>query len=126
MENRVHKRSSTGALSSTDADNVRFDLVSPIAWMTYARVSAEGADEYGPYNWEKGTTVAEHLNRALRHVCLYLFGDRSDDHLGHAFWRLGAAIHSEKLWPDLNAGTLRGPCCTPPQELVKGEEFEEA
>ena len=58
--------------------------------------------------------VHDLLNHALRHVYLYLSGDRSEAHLPHAAWGLLAAIHSETLWPHLNAHTLRGPGCTPP------------
>lgn len=104
----------TGAVRSSDAEATRYDLISPIGLEAVARTCAEGAAKYGDWNWEKGMPVHDLLNHALRHVYQYLAGDRSEDHLPHAAWGLLAAIHSEQLWPHLNAGTLRGPGCTPP------------
>lgn len=104
----------TGAVRSSDAEATRYDLVSPIGLEAVARTCAEGAAKYSDFNWERGMPVNDLLNHALRHIYRYLAGDRSEDHLPHAAWGLLAAIHSEALWPELNAGTLRGPGCTPP------------
>jgi hypothetical protein len=104
----------TGAVRSKEADATRYDLISPIGLEEVARTCAEGAERYGDHNWEKGFPVHDLLNHALRHVYLFLAGDRSEPHLGHAAWGLLASIHSCKLWPHLNAGHLRGPNCTPP------------
>ncbi len=106
----------TGAVRSSDAEATRYDLISPIGLEAVARTCAEGAAKYSDYNWERGMPVHDLLNHALRHIYQYLAGDRSEDHLPHAAWGLLAAIHSEKLWPHLNAGTLRGPGCERPQE----------
>jgi hypothetical protein len=107
-------RFSTGAVRSSDAEATRYDLISPIGLEAVARACAEGAAKYSDYNWERGMPVHDLLNHALRHVYRYLGGDRNEDHLGHAAWGLLAAIHSEALWPELNAGTLRGPDGRPP------------
>jgi len=109
-------RFSTGAVRSSDAEATRYDLISPIGLEAVARTCADGAAKYSAHNWEKGMPVADLLNHAIRHVYLYLAGDRSEDHLPHAAWGLLAAIHSEQLWPELNDGTLRGPGCRPPAE----------
>lgn len=93
---------------------MRYDLISPIALKAWAEACAEGAPVYGDFNWERGTPATKHLNRAIRHIYLFLEGDRKENHLGHALWRIGAAIHSLALWPGLNRGTLRGPGCRPP------------
>lgn len=108
-------RFSTGAVRSSEAEATRYDLISPIGLEAVARTCAEGAARYGDWNWEKGMPVNDLLNHALRHVNLYLAGDRSEPHLPHAAWGLLAAIHSDELWPDLNRGRLRGPGCKPPQ-----------
>lgn len=42
----------------------------------------EGAQKYGDRNWE-GLPIDNVLNHAIRHIYLYLEGDRSEDHLGH-------------------------------------------
>jgi len=113
MSNTMRKFPS-GAIRSKDADNVRYDLISPIAMRRLAEVCAEGAHKYGDFNWEKGMPIIDLLNHGLRHLLRYLAGDRSEDHLGHALWNVAAAVHSEECWPELNAGTLRRPGCLPP------------
>jgi hypothetical protein len=110
-------RFATGAVRSSDAEATRYDLISPIGLEAVARTCAEGAAKYGDWNWEAGMPAHDLLNHALRHIYRYLAGDRSEDHLPHAAWGLLAAIHSEALWPELNAGTLRGPGCTPPAKV---------
>lgn len=94
----------TGAVRGTDADDVRYDLITPIGLEAVARTCAEGAKKYGDFNWEKGMAVDQLLNHALRHIYRFLFGDRSEDHLAHAAWNVLAAIHSLDAWPDLNKG----------------------
>jgi hypothetical protein len=108
-------RFETGAERSSDADNERWDYISPIGLKSVAETCAEGAEKYSAYNWEKGMSADILLNHAIRHIYMWLGGDRSENHLGHAAWNVLGAIHSVKLWPELNAGKLRGPGCTPPQ-----------
>jgi hypothetical protein len=108
------KKFSTGAVRSGDAEQVRYDLISPIGLEAVARTCAEGARKYSDFNWERGMPTHDLLNHAIRHIYKFLAGDRSEDHLPHAAWNLLAAIHSEELWPDINRGTLRGPGCRPP------------
>ena len=107
-------RFETGAVRSSDADATRYDLISPIALEAWARTYAEGAAKYGDFNWEKGMPAHDLLNHAIRHIYLFLAGDRSEEHLPHALWNVGAAIHSLALWPDINNGTLRRPGCGVP------------
>ena len=105
----------SGAVRSSDADNVRYDLISPVAIERLAEVCAEGAAKYGDFNWEAGMPAHDLLNHALRHIYRFLSGDRSEDHLGHALWNVGGAIHSLELWPELNAEHLRESGCAPPR-----------
>ena len=109
-----NKQFGTGAVRSSDAEDVRYDLISPIGLEAVARTCAEGAAKYGDFNWEKGMPVHDLLNHVLRHIYKYLSGDRSEPHLPHAAWGVLAAIHFEQLWPDLNNGTLRRPGCKVP------------
>ncbi len=81
-----------------------------------ARAAAEGAVKYAPYNWERGMPVVEMIRHALRHIYLWLAGDRKEDHLGHAAWNYFGAIHSLVKWPELNEGTLRTGDCDPPEK----------
>lgn len=105
----------TGAVRSPDAEETRYDLISPIGLRRVAEACAEGSHKYGDFNWEKGMPVNDILNHAIRHIYLFLSGDTSEDHLGHATWNLMAACHSHELWHHLNEGTLRGECCAPPE-----------
>jgi hypothetical protein len=111
-ESRV--RYETGAVRSSDAEATRYDLISPIGLAAVAAACAEGAERYGDFNWEKGMPACDLINHALRHVYLFLSGDRSEDHLGHAAWNMLGAIHSLEVWPEINEGTLRSGFCEPP------------
>ena len=104
----------TGAVRSSDVEEFRYDLISPIGLREVARAAAEGAEKYGDWNWERGMPVHDLLNHVIAHVYQFLAGDRGEPHLGHAAWGLLAAIHSDELWPELNHGTLRGEGCTAP------------
>jgi hypothetical protein len=104
----------TGAVRSGDCKNVRYDLISPIGLQALAQTYAEGAEKFGPCNWENGMPVTDLLNHAIAHVYKFLGGDRTEDHLGHAAWNLLGAIHSMALWPDMNKDLLRGEGCTVP------------
>jgi hypothetical protein len=110
----------TGAVRSSEVEDLRYDLITPIGLREVARAYAEGSKKYGDYNWEKGMPVHDLLNHALAHIYQFLAGDRSEPHLGHAGWNLLAAIHSHEAWPHLNAGTLRGPGCARPADERSG------
>jgi hypothetical protein len=103
----------TGAVRSTDCDNVRYDLISPIGLRAVAATYAEGAEKFGAGNWENGMPVVDLLNHAIAHVYKFLSGNREEDHLAHAAWNLLGAIHSHEQWPHLNQESLRGSGCTP-------------
>ena len=118
ISNGSMTKHSTGAVRSNDADGERWDLISPIGLRRVAATCSEGANKYGDYNWERGFGIAVMLQHMIRHAYLYLAGDRTEDHLGHAAWNALGACHSEEMWPHLN-GNLRGPGCTPP---VNAEE----
>lgn len=109
-------RFESGAVRSSDAERTRYDLISPIGLRAVAEACAEGAEKYGDFNWEKGMPVNDLLNHAIRHIYMFLGGDRSEDHLGHAAWGLLAAVHSNEVWPDLNEGTLRTGFCEAPKQ----------
>lgn len=91
----------SGAVRGTDAENVRFDLITPIGLRRLAETCAEGARKYGDRNWEKGMPASVMLNHAIRHIYLWLQGDRSEDHLAHANWNIMAVCHFEETMPDL-------------------------
>lgn len=95
------KQFDSGAVRSTDADNTRYDLISPIGLRRLAETCAEGAKRYGDYNWLQGFPISDMMNHVLRHLNLYLAGDKTEDHLSHASWGLFAIQHFEETRPDL-------------------------
>jgi hypothetical protein len=110
---------STGAVRSGDANTVMYQLISPIGMRRLAETMKEGFDKYGAYNWERGMPIGDILNHALRHIYIYLSGDRSEDHLAHAGWNLHAAMHMEETHPELDHG-LR-PVKVNPEPMSKEE-----
>jgi hypothetical protein len=98
----------TGAVRSTDANNVRFDLITPIGLRRLAETAAEGARKYGDRNWLKGIPASVMLNHAIRHVYLWLQGDATEDHLAHAAWGLFGVMHFEEAMPEMIDVPSRG------------------
>ena len=90
----------TGAMRSGDADQQRYDLISPVGLRRLAETYAEGAAKYGDRNWENGFPASVVINHALRHLNLWLDGDTHEDHLAHAAWNLFALMHFEELRPE--------------------------
>ena len=91
----------TGAQRSSDADNERYDLISPIGLRRLAETYAEGARKYGDRNWENGFPASVLMNHCMRHINLWMAGDSSEDHLSHAAWNLLGVMHFEETMPEL-------------------------
>lgn len=91
----------SGAVRSKDADDTRFDLISPIGLRRLAARYALGAKKYDDHNWRKGMPHSDLLNHLMRHANLYNSGDRSDDHLAAVAWGAFALMHFEEVRPDL-------------------------
>lgn len=92
----------TGAVRSTDADGTRYDLITPIGIRRLAEVYAEGAKKYGVNNWQKGIPYSNLINHALRHIYLFLEGDKSEPHIPHAIWNLMTLVHFMETRPELD------------------------
>lgn len=106
---------STGARRSADAEDVRYDLIPMAGLEAVARTAAEGAAKYGVGNWLYGIPVSNLLSHAIRHLCEFIKGDTTEDHLGHAAWNVLAAIHMIKYRPDMNDVVYQQrPVSTPP------------
>lgn len=95
------RKFTTGAVRSTDADGVRFDLITPIGLRRLAETYAEGAKKYGEYNWLKGFPASDLMNHTIAHCYKFLSGDKSEDHLAHAAWGLLTIIHFQETRPEL-------------------------
>lgn len=90
----------SGAVRSSDAANVRFDLITPVGLRRLAETYKEGSVKYGDNNWQKGFPVSDIMNHAIRHMYLWLDGDKTEDHLAHATWNLMTIMHFEERNPE--------------------------
>ncbi len=91
----------SGAVRGADAENVRFDLITPIGLRRLAETCAEGAKKYGDFNWQRGIPASVMLNHAIRHIYLWLDGDVAEDHLAHAAWNILGVCHFEEAMPEM-------------------------
>lgn len=79
----------------------RYDLLNPIVMRRMAETMGEGAIKYGDHNWWKGMSEKVLLNHGLAHIFAWMKGDRTEDHLSHAMWNLGALMQFEETRPEL-------------------------
>ena len=92
----------SGAVRSK-LENVRYDLISPIALRRLASVYAYGASRYGDDNWRKGIPFSNLLNHAINHIIEWAAGNNErEDHLAHAFCNLSFLLEQEITHPELN------------------------
>lgn len=91
----------TGAVRSSDADDERYDLITPVGLRRLATSYAEGARKYGDRNWQRGIPASQMINHSLRHIYLWLDGDDSEDHLAHAAWNILGVCHFEEAMPEM-------------------------
>lgn len=61
----------------------RFDLIPPLGLQAVAEAMAKGSARYGDDNW-RGLPKEEMVNHAIRHLVLWMAGDRSEPHAAHA------------------------------------------
>ena len=70
---------STGAKRSISEGRGRYDLIPAQGMGRVALVAEEGAKLYGDNNWQKGIPLHRYVDSAMRHIQLYLSGNRQDD-----------------------------------------------
>ena len=83
-------------------DDVRFDLISPVALRRLATTYNEGAVKYGDNNWRRGMEFSNVINHVLEHINVYIANSDPDgeDHLAHAAWGLFTLMEQEETQPD--------------------------
>lgn len=96
------ERHETGAKRSSDANDVRFDLIPQVALEMVAKVLATGAKRYGEHNWRKGFKYSQVMNHLLRHLNLLQKGDTSENHIAHALCNLMFLAEYTVIHPELN------------------------
>ena len=85
----------SGVQRTDAANNVRLDLICPVALLRLAAIYKEGSLKYGDVNWCGGMPISETLNHAERHLQLYKAGDQSEDNLAKVLWNIMAIMHFE-------------------------------
>jgi hypothetical protein len=117
---------SSGAQRSTAVEHLRYDLIHPLFTRTIAQVMAEGAEKYGPYNWEQGFPISTLFNHLLAHLFNYQSGDRSEDHLGHASCNMMFLVVEAELRYEQNRDQLRLENCQLSPEMIQAiKDFQE-
>lgn len=91
-----------GANRESNKGRGRFDLLPYEALEAWAIWSEDGAEKYGPRNWENGLLVSDCINRLVRHAIKAANGWTDEDHLAACMWNAGAAKTMMKRRPDLN------------------------
>lgn len=112
----------TGAVRSSDADHLDFVSIPMIGLLAVARTAAEGASKYGRWNYAQGLPAIGCLSHAMRHIAMFILGDRGEPHLEHAAWNCMAAIQGLTLDPEANAKDFMGPGFTLSKAVL--EELE--
>jgi len=89
-----------GATRSSDAEDVRFDLIPPLGLRRLAARYALGAQAHGERNWEAGMPAGDVVNHLYRHLNLWMAGDNRDDHLAAIAWGIFALMTFEITHPE--------------------------
>ncbi len=69
--------------------DTRMDKIPPLALLRVGRAMKHGMkyEKARPDNW-RNIPAEEHLNHALRHICLWQAGDKSEAHVDHIISRM--------------------------------------
>jgi len=92
-ENKIIYKS--GA-SRNDIGKIRLDLIPPEALLELGEVFGEGAVRHGDENWKKGMPNSVVLNHMMRHLLLYMKGDRDEPHMGKVMFGCCVLIWNEE------------------------------
>ena len=85
---------SSGA-SRNDIGKIRLDLIPPEALLELGEVFGEGAVRHGDENWKKGMPNSVVINHMMRHLLLYMKGDRDEPHMGKVMFGCCVLIWNE-------------------------------
>ena len=92
-ENKIIYKS--GA-SRNDIGKIRLDLIPPEALLELGEVFGEGAVRHGDENWKKGMPNSVVINHMMRHLLLYMTGDRDEPHMGKVMFGCCVLIWNEE------------------------------
>lgn len=91
-----------GAKRGNSHEDHPYWLIPKEALDAFSEATAEGVGKYGLHNWLKGFPISGLLTHAIAHIYNHISGDKTEDHLGHAFWNIGTAIYFVRRRPELN------------------------
>lgn len=83
----------TGSQRDTQEGKGRYDLIPTSVLHRLAVHYENGAAKYGDNNWQKGQSLAQYYNSAMRHLNAIKDADLSEDHFAAAIWNVAAMIH---------------------------------
>ena len=93
---RVNKIIYKSGGSRNDIGKIRLDLIPPEALLELGEVFGEGAVRHGDENWKKGMPNSVVLNHMMRHLLLYMKGDRDEPHMGKVMFGCCVLIWNEE------------------------------
>ena len=91
----------TGAVRDDATGKGRFDLLPGAAIHALSKHCERGAIHYGERNVDKGIPQHSLIDSGIRHLCLYIQGDREPYHLVAALWNIAWAVEQEIKRPEL-------------------------
>jgi hypothetical protein len=91
----------SGAVRDDSTGKGRFDLLPWAAIHALAKHCERGALHYGERNVDKGIPQHSLIDSGLRHLALYIQGDREPHHLVAALWNIAWAVEQEVKRPQL-------------------------
>ena len=75
--------------------NPEYIKLAQTAYDTVLATMLEGEKQHPGNEWQ-GKSIGEHFRRADKHLFMYLKGDTSEDHIGHALTRLTMILALQK------------------------------
>lgn len=95
MESRRASTMETETAYPQDKENNEYRYISPTWLNEIAKGLTKGAEKHPGETW-RTIPAREHLARAMRHINLYLMGDRGEPHLINAGMRMMMAFDTSR------------------------------
>ena len=86
----------TGSQRDDDSDKPLTVNLTPYARLRYGYHMRKNANKYGKGNWELGQPDVVLLESLDRHLCQYMIGDRSEDHLSAMIFGIVMLMQNEQ------------------------------
>ncbi len=86
----------TGAVRDIQDGKGRYDLIPTKMLKRLAGLYQRGAEKYDANNWRLGIPQSRFMDSAFRHMCQFLEGDRSEDHLAAVIFNIAGVMEMEE------------------------------